>query len=778
MTSAAPSAAPPAAKPARAQVPQHVVDEVMHTPAGSVRPMQADVPQRYGGLNGAILAAQRTIGNRATTAAIVAWRGGQAAVPGTAGQPLNSADRALFETAFDFDLNMVRIHADRNAATSAARADADAYTVGRDIIFAAGRYAPGTPAGRLLLAHELSHVIQQWRGQLSPERSGPASAEADADQAGRQAAVGQRAVVTEVTGTGMARQPATATRVPEQIENLQDEELELEYENVRVWLLDPKNAGDPAAEKRKAYLAQLESVLTARNPQLAARIRRQETEAGAVRILGAVGSALPGFPHPEIIPFLVELGAGMGERLEQLPRERIKRQFVRYLNMPAADQLQFAWGYIKGIGIGVWEEIKGIGELVILPFTIIRWLVDKGADLIANWDSVSGRASDLMQQIGAAGHRAGEEIGKALANPAEAWRQLDRFFQAMVQSGLQKANQWGRQAADQVLGFLEQGTEEVGRGVGVIVGRILFNVLLLVATDAIGNLLKEGAALAGKLASTVVSGVSEAVSFIGRFLPKVIKAVKWLGEEVLTFLKETFRLLTKALEALLDMVKSLHPKPVAEAVGPGGIRMAVPVEEEGSVLMSSVGGKIPTRSTQTTVEELYGRSRSRFTSAEISKDIESAKRWVPEEGLNKEVGELFGFGERPTPGGPIPKRFDLGNFAHDNAEYLIEDLPKGLRKEYPIRVPGRAGVLRADRVDQVKGIVYEVKPKTARWIAEGEKQGELYARWLDEVEPLGPDPMTGLPRRWRWEVKTYDANRLRRAFEQVGELARWVEENL
>jgi hypothetical protein len=59
------------------------------------------------------------------------------------------------------DFGRVRIHADARAADSARAVNALAYTVGRDIVFGAGQYAPGTAQGRRLLAHELTHVLQQ-----------------------------------------------------------------------------------------------------------------------------------------------------------------------------------------------------------------------------------------------------------------------------------------------------------------------------------------------------------------------------------------------------------------------------------------------------------------------------------------------------------------------------------------------------------------------------------------------------------------------------------------
>jgi hypothetical protein len=77
------------------------------------------------------------------------------------GQPLDPAIRAAFEPRFRHDFGLVRVHSDARAAESARHVHALAYTVGRDIVFAAGRYSPETKAGRSLLAHELAHVIQQ-----------------------------------------------------------------------------------------------------------------------------------------------------------------------------------------------------------------------------------------------------------------------------------------------------------------------------------------------------------------------------------------------------------------------------------------------------------------------------------------------------------------------------------------------------------------------------------------------------------------------------------------
>ncbi len=79
----------------------------------------------------------------------------------SSGQPLDAQTCAFMESGFDHDFSQVRVHTDEQAAKSAEEVHARAYTVGEDIVFGAGHYAPATAAGRKLLAHELTHTIQQ-----------------------------------------------------------------------------------------------------------------------------------------------------------------------------------------------------------------------------------------------------------------------------------------------------------------------------------------------------------------------------------------------------------------------------------------------------------------------------------------------------------------------------------------------------------------------------------------------------------------------------------------
>src|SRR5687767_12102015 len=77
------------------------------------------------------------------------------------GMPLDSALRQEMERRFAHDFSRVRVHTGAAADQSAHDLSAHAYTLGRDIVFGRGRYAPESADGRQLLAHELTHVVQQ-----------------------------------------------------------------------------------------------------------------------------------------------------------------------------------------------------------------------------------------------------------------------------------------------------------------------------------------------------------------------------------------------------------------------------------------------------------------------------------------------------------------------------------------------------------------------------------------------------------------------------------------
>ena len=136
-----------------------------------------------------VIALQSAAGNAAASRML---SGGGAAHVARAGMvdggaPLDDRVRDRFEPAFGTDFSGVRVHTDPQTAGAAGALHARAYTVGGDIVFNEGEYAPGSSGGQELIAHELAHVVQQGDGAGVPDQlevSQPGDAlERDADAA-------------------------------------------------------------------------------------------------------------------------------------------------------------------------------------------------------------------------------------------------------------------------------------------------------------------------------------------------------------------------------------------------------------------------------------------------------------------------------------------------------------------------------------------------------------------------------------------------------------------
>ncbi len=111
---------------------------------------------------------------------------------------------------FDRDFSEVRVHTDARAAESARDVNSLAYTVGNHLVFAPGQYAPGTAAGRRLLAHELAHTIQQSGG--SPASHGGLRVAAGSDPAESAADAAGDAAMRGAPVPGLRAAPAAVSR--------------------------------------------------------------------------------------------------------------------------------------------------------------------------------------------------------------------------------------------------------------------------------------------------------------------------------------------------------------------------------------------------------------------------------------------------------------------------------------------------------------------------------------------------------------------------------------
>jgi hypothetical protein len=127
---------------------------------------------------------------------------------GSSGQHLPEASRTFFEPRFGYDFSNVRVHNDTVAAKSAQSINALAYTTGNNIVFNNGQFSPDSDSGKRLMAHELTHIVQQGGGATNVKRKAASTSctananGAPADPAATLQAANDRAVLMSL-GTSL-----------------------------------------------------------------------------------------------------------------------------------------------------------------------------------------------------------------------------------------------------------------------------------------------------------------------------------------------------------------------------------------------------------------------------------------------------------------------------------------------------------------------------------------------------------------------------------------------
>ena len=186
----------------------------------------------------AVAEIQRTAGN-ASVSRLLAQDDGEQRSPvldvvgSGGGQALDPDVRREMEAGLRHDFGDVRVHTDSKASESAKAVHAQAYTVGNDVVFQSGNYAPGTDSGRRMLAHELAHVVQQRSGPVDGTPAGGGVSVSDPSDRFEQAA--DRAADGVMSGSRSSPADAATTGAPAVQREAADEAI-----------------GDPSVQRQEA----------------------------------------------------------------------------------------------------------------------------------------------------------------------------------------------------------------------------------------------------------------------------------------------------------------------------------------------------------------------------------------------------------------------------------------------------------------------------------------------------------------------------------------------
>ena len=179
-----------------------------------------------------LMGLQRAVGNAGVGSVLESETSPVHGVVSAGGSALAPAVRADMETSLGHDFADVRVHTDGAAHQSAKAVNAQAYTVGNNVVFQQGKYQPDTDQGRHMLAHELTHVVQQRSGPVEGTDAGHGVRISDpGDRFEREAAATADAAMSGPVATANA-----ATAVPSSSDAAVQREEETEPDEVQTYV--------------------------------------------------------------------------------------------------------------------------------------------------------------------------------------------------------------------------------------------------------------------------------------------------------------------------------------------------------------------------------------------------------------------------------------------------------------------------------------------------------------------------------------------------------------
>jgi hypothetical protein len=313
---------------------------------------------------------------------------------------------------------------------------------------------------------------------------------------------------------------------------------------------------------------------------------------------------------------------------------------------------KFYVNYLIGLVVGfvspITDLVKGVIGLVKLVASALEWLMKWSPAGIAVSPERQKKIANLIDKLGQLSVEFGKSLAEFASDPKGTIEKFKGFFDDMMDLALGKAREFGSKAAHAIFGFLESDYSEMGRGVGEAIGALLANVLLLIFTDAIGNLVSKGASFLGKAAEFVGGRALEIFNWAKALLTEAVaivrRAVKGalrLFQRLLDAASETFQaaeaLFADAAAALVDSER------VAAGVGPGA--GAIPTKFEAraaTTVRTSPADKSITRAPRVHPSNV-GRAdapvaaRTGFTSEEIAAEHAEA---------TEGVRDRFGLGQK------------------------------------------------------------------------------------------------------------------------------------
>jgi hypothetical protein len=411
----------------------------------------------------------------------------------TGGRPLQNEVRELLEPRLGVDLGNVRVHTDRRAAETASALNARAFTVGHNIAFAPGQFAPQTSSGRWLIAHEVTHVLQQTGrtpiGSSKPPQS--VSAGSHSPNAGAHA------------GNRVSAAPASVVQL-----NVLDDALALSPSALlgTLWFTLNKTTKSYVIDK----VIDFASTVVEKFPG--------KLVMGGFWVLFREG----------LLGFYAKLKAASVE----VKINAIDKLVSIIVGTDFAYMLAFVKGLVKGffidgalgIFIAIYDVAKALGKL---------WDFIKGiGEAIGKFPQ---KIQNIVQGFFSLGESVAANFWPAVVSFVTDSDKRNAFLATVTAEAKGLAKQAGEKLAESILSFFAkpQASAEIGETIGAVSGQVLWEVVLAVFTAGGGAAvtaakasLRTAARMLEKLLGRIVSGVLKIVAEVRTVLGAAAKWIK------------------------------------------------------------------------------------------------------------------------------------------------------------------------------------------------------------------------------------------------------------
>lgn len=512
------------------------------------------------------------------------------------GRPLPSASRGFFEPRFGADFSGVRVHTDGRAASAARQLRARAFTVGRDVFFGEGQYRPESAGGRRLMAHELTHVVQQGGGDAAEAtptrlRASPGTVVQRDEGSGTSepGALAGGTAGTRPSGASAAPggpQAATGRALEPGQETIEIPSFEIAGGDECFQIVPKEVCGEEAAggdEAKSAPEGALSKLVdfalsggvlgwaTRKALSLAGggarwTWRRIPLSVRAWAINKAIDLALAG---TDFVPEFALKGSLMARWLRAGIRGYLKalrdaddaekvHAFEKYLSIVLSRDLDFTLGYLKGLLCGFFVDgLVGIFQMIVDLVCLVRRIpdfVDALEKFFGVFPEEMSRAAKAMREFEAA-------LAAAVSNGvAEMWgiitdpRRLAGLMETVAASGEATAKRMGGAVAEMLLAMAREPSRSLGFKIGKAAGMILFEIVLALVTAG-GGLAATAVKTSTKVAVKLVATIGRHAWSVIRFLKPFFGMFRSFVSSSAKYLTRSFRFAARKLGDAIDAVR-------------------------------------------------------------------------------------------------------------------------------------------------------------------------------------------------------------------------------